>query len=84
MCDYGRLPKENVLIKENTYTGFDGTPTTYWRELGIVALSHEDRQDNILRAVRLIEEPNCKRSEIAFIVADPWQGLRRGSKMIDL
>ena len=33
--------------------------------------------------VRLIIEPDEKTGEIAFIVADPWQGLGLGSKMVD-
>jgi acetyltransferase len=33
--------------------------------------------------VRLIIEPDEKTGEIAFIVADPWQGLGLGSKMLD-
>jgi len=31
---------------------------------------------------RLIVEPDRKRGEIAFIVADPWQGLGLGTKML--
>ena len=33
--------------------------------------------------VRLIIEPDGKTGEIAFIVADPWQGLGLGPKMVD-
>jgi acetyltransferase len=55
----------------------------YDREIGIVAELKEDQQRKILGVVRLIIEPNGKTGEIAFIVADPWQGLGLGSKMVD-
>ena len=60
------------------YTNID-----YDRELGIVAVLSEAGRDRILGVVRLIEEPDGKRGEIAFIIADPWQGLGLGSKMLD-
>jgi acetyltransferase len=55
----------------------------YDRELGIVAELTEDGRRRILGVVRLITEPDGKNGEIAFIVADPWQGLGLGSKMLD-
>ncbi|MFW9832195.1 MAG: GNAT family N-acetyltransferase, partial [Candidatus Thorarchaeota archaeon] len=60
------------------YTNID-----YDREIGIVPVLREGGRDRILGVVRLIEEPNGKHGEIAFIVADPWQRLGLGSKMID-
>jgi hypothetical protein len=36
----------------------------------------------ILGVVRLIIEPDGRSSEIAFIVADPWQGQGLGPKML--
>ncbi|MFX0167723.1 MAG: acetate--CoA ligase alpha subunit [Candidatus Hodarchaeota archaeon] len=60
------------------YTNID-----YDRELGLVAVLQEGNQQRILGVVRLIEDPDRKRGEIAFIVADPWQGLGLGSKMLD-
>jgi acetyltransferase len=54
----------------------------YDRELGIVAELKEDKR-KILGVVRLIIEPDGKTGEIAFIIADPWQGLGLGSKMVD-
>ncbi len=60
------------------YTNID-----YDRELGIVPVLQEGEKQTILGVVRLIEEPDGRRGEIAFIVADPWQGLGLGSKMID-
>jgi acetyltransferase len=60
------------------YTNID-----YDRELGIVVVLTEKGKERILGVVRLIEEPDGKRGEIAFIVADPWQGLGLGSKMVD-
>lgn len=37
----------------------------------------------ILGVTRVSIEPDAKRGEIAFIVADPWQGLGLGTKMVD-
>ena len=54
----------------------------YDREIGIVAELTEGRRQ-ILGVVRLIIEPDGKTGEIAFIVADPWQGLGLGMKMVD-
>ena len=55
----------------------------YDREIAIVAELTEDRRKKILGVVRLCIEPNMKKGEIAVIVADPWQGLGLGSKMVD-
>ncbi len=60
------------------YTNID-----YAREMAIVPVLQEGDKQKILGVVRLIEEPSGKRGEIAFIVADPWQGLGLGSKMVD-
>ncbi len=60
------------------YTNID-----YSRELAIVAEAVENGQRKILGVVRLIEEPNGKKGEIAFIVADPWHGLGLGTKFLD-
>jgi acetyltransferase len=54
----------------------------YDREIGIVAELKEGRRQ-ILGVVRLIIESDGKTGEIAFIVADPWQSLGLGSKMVD-
>lgn len=54
----------------------------YDREIGIVA-ELKEKQRKILGVVRLIIEPDGKTGEIAFIVADPWQGLGLGTKMVD-
>ena len=55
----------------------------YDREIGIVAELEEEGRRQILGVVRLIIEPDGKKGEVAFIVADPWQGLGLGSKMVD-
>jgi acetyltransferase len=54
----------------------------YSRELAIVAELKEERQ-RILGVVRLTIDSDQKTGEVAFIVADPWQGLGLGSKMVD-
>lgn len=55
----------------------------YDREIGIVAELSEEGRRKILGVVRLIVEPDGKTGEIAVVVADPWQGLGLGSKMMD-
>jgi len=55
----------------------------YDREIGIVAELEEEGRRKILGVVRLIIEQDGKKGEVAFIVADPWQGLGLGAKMVD-
>jgi len=55
----------------------------YDREIAIVPELTEEGRRKILGVVRLIIEPDGKSGEIAFIVADPWQGLGLGTKMVD-
>jgi acetyltransferase len=55
----------------------------YDREIAIVAELTENGHRNILGVTRVSIEPDGKKGEIAFIVADPWQGLGLGTKMID-
>jgi acetyltransferase len=54
----------------------------YNKEIAIVAELKEE-PPHILGVVRLTINPDQKSGEIAFIVADPWQGLGLGSKMVD-
>jgi acetyltransferase len=55
----------------------------YDREIAIVAELNEEGRRKILGVVRLSIEPDGKAGEIAFVVADPWQGLGLGTKMVD-
>ncbi len=55
----------------------------YDREIAIVAELNEGDRRRILGVVRVSLEPDRKRGEIAFIVADPWQGLGLGTKMVE-
>jgi acetyltransferase len=55
----------------------------YERELAIVAELNEEGRRKILGVFRLIIEPDKKTGELAFIVADPWQSLGLGSKMME-
>jgi acetyltransferase len=48
----------------------------------VAELTQEGRR-KILGVVRLSIEPDGKTAEIAFITADPWQGLGLASKMLD-
>lgn len=55
----------------------------YDREIAIVAEMTENGRKKILGVARVSFEPDSKTGEIAFIVADPWQGLGLGTKMVD-
>lgn len=55
----------------------------YDREIAIVPELTENGRKKILGVVRVGIEPDGKSGEIAFIVADPWQGLGLGTKMVD-
>jgi len=55
----------------------------YDREIAIIAELTEEGRRKILGVVRVSIEPDAKTGEIAFIIADPWQGLGLGTKMVD-
>lgn len=55
----------------------------YEREIAIVAELNEGDRKKILGVARISLEPDRRKGEIAFIVADPWQGLGLGTKMVD-
>ena len=55
----------------------------YDREIAIIAELTEEGRRKILGVVRVSIEPDGKAGEIAFIIADPWQGLGLGTKMVD-
>lgn len=55
----------------------------YNREMAIVAELAEEGIRKLIGVVRVSIEPDRKTGEIAFIVADPWQGLGLGSKLVD-
>jgi acetyltransferase len=54
----------------------------YSKEIAIVAELQKERY-RILGVVRLTIDTDKKSGEVAFIVADPWQGLGLGSAMVD-
>lgn len=56
----------------------------YDREIAIVPEMTENGHRKILGVARVSIEPDGKQGEIAFIVADPWQGLGLGTKLVDL
>lgn len=85
-----------VLIKNLTGLGYEGKvyPVNI-RETEILGFKAYKSVDELPETVDLaviatpaktvpeIIEPDGKSGEIAFIVADPWQGLGLGSKMLD-
>jgi acetyltransferase len=60
------------------YTNID-----YDREIAIVPELTEDGRKKILGVARVSIEPNGKAGELAFIIADAWQGLGLGTKIVD-
>ena len=55
----------------------------YDREMAIVAEIAQEGKKKILGVSRISIEPNGKTGEMAFIVADKWQGQGLGTKMVD-
>ena len=55
----------------------------YDREIAIVAELTENNQRKIAGVVRLVIDPDGRKGEFAVVVADPWQKLGLGSKMLD-
>jgi len=55
----------------------------YDREIAIVAELTEDGKKKILSIGRVLINLNEKSGDLAFMVADPWQGLGLGSKITD-
>jgi acetyltransferase len=55
----------------------------YDREMAIVGEIVEDGKRKIVGVVRLVIEPRGKSGEFAVAIADPWQGIGIGSKMVD-
>jgi acetyltransferase len=55
----------------------------YDREIAIVPELTEEGRRRILGVARVSIDPDGKSGEIAFIVADPWQGLGLGTKLVD-
>jgi len=55
----------------------------YDKEMAIVVEMDDGVKRRILGVARVGLEPDRKSGEIAFIVADPWQGLGLGTKLVD-
>lgn len=60
------------------YTNID-----YDREVAIAAETEDGGRRKIAGVVRLFVEPDGKSGEIVFGVADPWQGMGLGLKLVD-
>ncbi len=72
------------IIKDTPHeTRIRYTNIDYDREIAIVPELAENGRKRILGVVRVSIEPDGKTGEIAFIVADPWQGLGLGTKLVD-
>jgi len=55
----------------------------YDREMAIIPELDDNGKRRILGVVRIIASSDKKTAELAIIIADPWQGLGLGSKMMD-
>ncbi|MDW8022612.1 MAG: bifunctional acetate--CoA ligase family protein/GNAT family N-acetyltransferase [Nitrososphaerota archaeon] len=55
----------------------------YDREIAIVAELTENGKRKIIGTARVSLDPDGKSGELAFLVADPWQGLGLGTKLVD-
>ena len=55
----------------------------YDREIAIVAELTENNQRKIAGVVRLVIDPDGRKGEFAVVLADPWQRIGLGSKMVD-
>jgi acetyltransferase len=55
----------------------------YDREIAIVGEMVEEGRRKIVGVVRLVIDPRARKGEFAVVVADPWQGLGIGTKMVD-
>jgi acetyltransferase len=72
------------IIKDTPHeTRIRYTNIDYDREIAIVPELTEDGRRKILGVVRVSIEPDKKSGEIAFIVADKWQNLGLGYKLVD-
>jgi acetyltransferase len=72
------------IIKDTPHeTRIRYTNIDYDREIAIVPELTENGRRKILGVARVGIEPDSKAGEIAFIVADPWQGSGLGTKIVD-
>ena len=72
------------LIKDPSYElSYRYCNIDYDLELAIVAELVEDDHRRMVGVVRLVIQSDMRTAEIAFIIADSWQGLGLGSKMVD-
>jgi len=55
----------------------------YDREIAIVAELTEEGKRKIIGTARVGIDPDGRSGELAFLVADPWQGLGLGTKLVD-
>jgi acetyltransferase len=55
----------------------------YDREMAIIPELDDNGKRRILGVSRIISDSDRKKAELAIIIADPWQGLGLGSKLMD-
>ncbi len=85
------------LSKETQYFRFFGyikdithemlvkyTQIDYEREMALMAEITENGKKKMIGVVRVVNDKDDLSAEFAIVVADPWQGLGLGSKLMDL
>ena len=85
------------LSKETQYFRFFGyikdithemlvryTHIDYEREMALMAEIEEEGKKKMIGVVRIVKDKDNQSAEFAIVVADPWQGLGLGSKLMDL
>ncbi len=85
------------LSKESQYFRFFGyikdithemlvkyTQIDYEREMALMAEITENGKKKMIGVVRVVNDKDDQSAEFAIVVADPWQGLGLGSKLMDL
>jgi acetyltransferase len=59
------------------------TQIDYDREIALVALDANRREERMLGVARVMGDPDGKRAEFAVLVGDPWQGRGVGAELLE-
>jgi len=59
------------------------TQIDYDREIALVALDANRREERMLGVARVMGDPDGKRAEFAVLVGDPWQGKGVGAELLE-
>jgi len=59
------------------------TQIDYDKEIALVALEKNEKEERILGVARIISHPDGKQAEFAIVIADPWQGKGIGAVLLE-